>query len=94
MLKGPYQNLLINRICPNPLMFLQGVSAVELGRGVCLWGCLPRGCLPGGLPRGLPMGVSAYGGVCLRGVSAQRVVCQGGLPMGGCTPPTPCGQNS
>ena len=25
MLKGPNQNLLINRICPNPLMFLQGV---------------------------------------------------------------------
>ena len=24
MLKGPNQNLLINRICPNPLMFLQG----------------------------------------------------------------------
>ena len=25
MLKGLFQNLLINRICPNPLMFLQGV---------------------------------------------------------------------
>ena len=29
MLKGPYQNLLINRICPNPLMFLQGVQMNE-----------------------------------------------------------------
>ena len=32
MLKGPNQNLLINRICPNPLMFLQGVT-VEAKNG-------------------------------------------------------------
>ena len=32
MLKGQNQNLLINRICPNPLMFLQGA------KGHWLWG--------------------------------------------------------
>ena len=34
MLKGLFQNLLINRICPNPLMFLQGdfmLMRAELG---------------------------------------------------------------
>ena len=35
--------------------------------GVSVWGCVPRGCVPGGLP----WGVSAQGGVYLRGV------CQG-----------------
>ena len=33
MLKGLFQNLLINRICPSPLMFLQGV----LGRFELHW---------------------------------------------------------
>ena len=42
MLKGLFQNLLINRICPIPLMFLQGVIAQELpvinkGLQVPLW---------------------------------------------------------
>ena len=30
MLKGLFQNLLINRICPNPLMFLQGALVLVL----------------------------------------------------------------
>ena len=39
MLKGLSQKLLINRICPIPLMFLQGVlvDIMELGPDVINW---------------------------------------------------------
>ena len=36
--------------------------------GVCLSGCLPRGCLPGGVFIQGVLGVSAQGSVCLEGV--------------------------
>ena len=64
------------------------------GGGVCLGGCLPRGCLSGGVWLGgggcLPAGVClprecvpAQGGVGLpRGVW----VCPGGVCPGGCLP--------
>ena len=67
----------------HPLQWLSG----GLPRWCLLGGCLPRGCLPRG--GGVYLGVSVWGGVCPEGwdvclgqVSAQGVVCLGGVCLG------------
>ena len=77
MLKGLFQNLLINRICPNPLMFLQGAQGCLPRGNVCPEGVSAQGGVwPGSVWPGVsPQGVSAQGRVCPREVlTAQRGV--------------------
>ena len=93
MLKGLFQNLLINRICPNLLMFLQGDDVYcplqWPPRGGLLWGGFSGGgCLFWGVCLFwigclLWEGVSAPGGVCSGGVCSEGVSALGGCLLRG-----------